>query len=209
MFSLPPDPGSYILELYLKKTIPLQVGRLGLFTFPAGAYLYFGSACGPGGLRSRLSRHLNARPSRPPHWHIDYLNAVSKVQAFCYLAYPNQGSFYGESPFCVVTDLTGFKNLSGLTFNLLQRLECRWSQAVAGLSGVSVPAPGFGASDCRCGCPAHLVAIQQLDESQATLLGNDRLRKVLTIAAGPAVAYAGIKWHSSPGDALTEGAISG
>jgi Uri superfamily endonuclease len=184
MFSLPPDPGSYILELYLKKTIPLQVGRLGVFTFPAGAYLYFGSACGPGGLRSRLSRHLNARPSRPLHWHIDYLNAVSKVQAFCYLAYPDQGS-------------------------LLQRLECRWSQAVAGLSGVSVPAPGFGASDCRCGCPAHLVAIQQPDESQAMLLDNDRLRKILAIAAGAAAAHAGIKWHSSPGDALTEGAISG
>jgi Uri superfamily endonuclease len=184
MFSLPLDPGSYILELYLKKTTTLQDGRLGIFTFPAGAYLYFGSACGPGGLRSRLSRHLNVRPSRPAHWHFDYLNAVSKVQAFCYLAYPNQGS-------------------------LLQRLECRWSQAVAGLSGSSVPAPGFGASDCHCGCPAHLVAIQQLDALQAPLLGDDRLRKILTKAAGPAVAYTGINWHSSPGDGLAEESVSG
>ncbi len=33
--------------------------------------------------------------------------------------------------------------------------ECIWAQALAGLAGAHIPAPRFGASDCRC--PAHLV----------------------------------------------------
>lgn len=33
--------------------------------------------------------------------------------------------------------------------------ECAWAQAMAGLPGASIPAPRFGASDCRC--PAHLI----------------------------------------------------
>jgi Uri superfamily endonuclease len=33
--------------------------------------------------------------------------------------------------------------------------ECAWAQALVGLLGASIPAPRFGASDCRC--PAHLV----------------------------------------------------
>lgn len=36
-----------------------------------------------------------------------------------------------------------------------KRRECRWAQALSELPGASVPAPRFGASDCRCA--AHLV----------------------------------------------------
>ncbi len=36
------------------------------------------------------------------------------------------------------------------------RLECLWSQAVLALPGAFTPAAGFGSSDCRSGCPAHL-----------------------------------------------------
>jgi Uri superfamily endonuclease len=39
-----------------------------------------------------------------------------------------------------------------------RRLECTWSQALAALPGALVPAPGLGASDCRSGCSAHLIA---------------------------------------------------
>jgi Uri superfamily endonuclease len=37
-------------------------------------------------------------------------------------------------------------------------LECAWSQSLAALRAARLPAPGFGASDCVRGCPAHLVA---------------------------------------------------
>jgi Uri superfamily endonuclease len=38
-----------------------------------------------------------------------------------------------------------------------ERLECLWSKALARLPGSGIPAAGFGASDCRNGCPAHLI----------------------------------------------------
>jgi Uri superfamily endonuclease len=36
-------------------------------------------------------------------------------------------------------------------------LECLWSQELVLLPGAQIAVPGFGASDCRQGCPAHLV----------------------------------------------------
>ena len=36
-----------------------------------------------------------------------------------------------------------------------QKRECAWAKALARLPGASVPAPRFGASDCRC--PTHLI----------------------------------------------------
>jgi Uri superfamily endonuclease len=41
---------------------------------------------------------------------------------------------------------------------ILDPLECAWSQALLDLPGASLPAPGFGAADCRLGCLSHLVA---------------------------------------------------
>jgi Uri superfamily endonuclease len=37
-------------------------------------------------------------------------------------------------------------------------LECAWSHSLASFPAAQVPAPGFGASDCAQGCPAHLIA---------------------------------------------------
>jgi len=37
-------------------------------------------------------------------------------------------------------------------------LECEWSQALAQLPQAFNPVPHFGASDCRSGCAAHLIA---------------------------------------------------
>lgn len=39
------------------------------------------------------------------------------------------------------------------------RLECAWSQALAATLGATIPVQGFGASDCRAGCAAHLIAL--------------------------------------------------
>jgi len=36
-----------------------------------------------------------------------------------------------------------------------QKRECAWAQTLSGLPGASIPAPRFGASDCRC--PTHLI----------------------------------------------------
>jgi len=41
----------------------------------------------------------------------------------------------------------------------VERRECAWVQHLLALPGASVPIPGFGSSDCRLGCPAHLLAL--------------------------------------------------
>ncbi|MBN1920666.1 MAG: GIY-YIG nuclease family protein [Anaerolineae bacterium] len=69
------SPGIYVLGLRLDHAQQLRIGALGDFMFPAGYYLYVGSAWGPGGLRARVGRHLRGGPIR--RWHIDYLRAVA------------------------------------------------------------------------------------------------------------------------------------
>jgi len=66
--------GLYHLILHLKRPERLRVGRLGLQEFPAGYYLYTGSA--RRGLASRLQRHLCKE--KTSHWHIDRLTRMSR-----------------------------------------------------------------------------------------------------------------------------------
>ena len=66
-----PSRGTYVLVLHLECIEEITVSKLGTFTFPAGYYLYVGSALGPGGLEARLARHR--RRDKKLHWHIDYL----------------------------------------------------------------------------------------------------------------------------------------
>ncbi len=102
--------------------LELPIGRLGCFNLAAGYYLYVGSAFGAGGLAARLARHRQPHKRRP-HWHIDYLRAVSRLYAIWSVVDPT-------------------------------RYECLWCRRLAAAPGLSMPMPGFGASDT--GCPAHL-----------------------------------------------------
>ncbi|MBI2939275.1 MAG: GIY-YIG nuclease family protein [Chloroflexi bacterium] len=52
------------------------MGRLGTFHFPAGWYVYVGSAMG--GLEQRVARHRHPSPIR--RWHLDYLRAEAPVR---------------------------------------------------------------------------------------------------------------------------------
>jgi Uri superfamily endonuclease len=45
------------------------------------------------------------------------------------------------------------------------RRECIWAAVLARTGGASLPAPGFGASDCRC--PAHLIHLPALPDLAA------------------------------------------
>jgi sugar fermentation stimulation protein A len=65
------DRGSYLLHLKLAKRTAIKAGRLPESVFPAGYYVYVGSAMS--GLSSRLARHC--RKSKRIHWHIDHLTA--------------------------------------------------------------------------------------------------------------------------------------
>lgn len=70
------NPGSYLLLLELSSSRTIQVGKLGSFLFPAGWYVYAGSALG--GLEARVARHQ--RPSSVRRWHLDYLRAEAVVR---------------------------------------------------------------------------------------------------------------------------------
>ena len=114
-----PEVGAYIsyqLLLWLKRRVRLGIGRLGAFDFPAGRYVYTGSA--RRNLEARVARHLG--PAKRPHWHIDYLLCCAGVEV--------------------------------LRVRRFRRAECAVNRGTRGM----IPVPGFGASDCRAGCNAHL-----------------------------------------------------
>ncbi|MBN1903375.1 GIY-YIG nuclease family protein [Candidatus Sumerlaeota bacterium] len=70
------DPGCYQLLIHLEKERRIGIGKLGRFYFPAGWYIYTGSALG--GMTQRISRHL--RKEKRLHWHIDYLLQYAQVK---------------------------------------------------------------------------------------------------------------------------------
>jgi Uri superfamily endonuclease len=74
--AIPDEPGVYQLVLFLPEDVILRVGALGVFQFPAGRYVYTGSALG--GLRRRLARHL--RTQKRLRWPIDYLMRHAVVE---------------------------------------------------------------------------------------------------------------------------------
>ncbi|MEI8045485.1 MAG: GIY-YIG nuclease family protein [Verrucomicrobiota bacterium] len=76
-----PADQSYQLHIQLTRPVTITVGRLGKFQFPAGQYIYTGSA--KRNLEARIKRHLSKH--KKLRWHIDYLLThrdvrVSQVQ---------------------------------------------------------------------------------------------------------------------------------
>jgi Uri superfamily endonuclease len=68
-------PGIYHLILHLAQDETLQIGKLDEFKFPAGYYVYTGSALN--GLEKRIARHQ--RNEKRLHWHIDYLLQHARI----------------------------------------------------------------------------------------------------------------------------------
>ncbi|MCB1184478.1 GIY-YIG nuclease family protein [bacterium] len=118
------DAGLYVFLLRLKSPATLAVGALGEHHFPAGWYLYTGSA--KRNLHRRVARHWSVKPTR--RWHFDHLSTAPD----------------SEPVGAVVVPLA-----AGVG-------ECELNRRVGTLVGRQYPVPGFGASDCREGCPAHL-----------------------------------------------------
>lgn len=60
---------TYQLFIEVTEFLTLTVGKLGKFDFPAGHYVYTGSA--KANLEARIARHLSK--DKKLKWHIDYL----------------------------------------------------------------------------------------------------------------------------------------
>jgi Uri superfamily endonuclease len=67
---------TYQLHIRLSQPVRLQIGRLGEFDFPAGVYVYTGSA--KRNFEARIARHM--RRDKALRWHIDYL--LNTVEAW-------------------------------------------------------------------------------------------------------------------------------
>jgi Uri superfamily endonuclease len=183
MFDLPALPGAYVLELFLPQDADLAIGRLGRACFPRGAMLYAGSARGPGGLKARLGRHLQNGSVTHPHWHIDALRGIAQARAAAYWVSPEPA------------------------------LECLWSHALAQLPGSCIPLAGFGASDCRLGCPAHLVAFPGEEKDNHPMLERFGWLQSLAQVAGvpppyPAPPYSALPYSALPYPALPYPALT-
>ena len=70
------DRISYQLVIELRRPVHCTIGRLGAFDFPAGRYVYTGSA--KRGLEARISRHVSSQ--KQLRWHIDYLLGAPGVR---------------------------------------------------------------------------------------------------------------------------------
>lgn len=137
--------GTYVLALWLDAPRGIQVGQLGEFEFPAGWYLYVGSAFGPGGLHARLARHRRRRSAgKRVHWHLDYLR---------------ESTLWGGAWGC----------------DSSQRLECSWAAMLRSLPQAEVVAAGFGASDCHCLSHLVRVPALPNDAWFASVLGAERV----------------------------------
>ncbi|MBS4095451.1 MAG: GIY-YIG nuclease family protein [Sulfuricella sp.] len=68
-------PTTYQLHIHVAQPLRLQIGRFGEFEFPAGNYVYTGSA--RRNFEARVARHL--RRDKRLRWHIDYLLAAPGV----------------------------------------------------------------------------------------------------------------------------------
>ena len=60
---------TYQLYILVNKDLNLQIRKLGQFHFPAGQYIYTGSA--KKNMQSRIKRHRSK--DKKCRWHIDYL----------------------------------------------------------------------------------------------------------------------------------------
>ena len=127
VISIPQTRGVYILVFHLAKATSIAFDRKGTrHTFPPGWYLYVGSACGVGGLNSRLAQHQRRiSDGKRMHFNVDYFREHALL---CEL-------WYCETDDC--------------------RFEHHWAQTVTDQMGATVPVRKFGASDCKAHCPSH------------------------------------------------------
>jgi len=149
------DKGTYALVMALKSDAAIAVGRLGCsggtggeseITFPAGYYVYFGSA--RAGLSARVGRHL--KREKRSHWHIDYLVQSAKVMEVWYVVAGEEVEWGERKKEVEWRERKEVKGAGGV-----RKKECLWCQVARGMPQGQTLIPGFGSSDCRC--PAHLV----------------------------------------------------
>jgi len=126
--------GSYILLIFLSDERRIQIGSMGLLTFPKGYYLYVGSAMGSNSstsLENRVRRHISESHHKKLFWHIDYF---------------------------LTSDISIMIKIYFIPSSI--RLECVLAGEI--LSVCDNYIKGFGSSDCLCS--SHLLYFKDFPE---------------------------------------------
>ena len=74
---IPASPGAYLLLVELREVTFVKLPSKPSLSLTPGRYIYAGSANGPGGLKTRVSRHT--RRAKRSRWHIDQLTENGDV----------------------------------------------------------------------------------------------------------------------------------
>ena len=125
----PPREGCYQLVIELRKAVRLGHPRFNEGCFPAGFFIYTGSA--RRNLLQRIARHLATKQKK--RWHIDYLLASPHAKILDVIIFPGR-----------------------------EQGECVANAEVGRMAGAVVVRNGFGSSDCRGSCGAHLYWFERL-----------------------------------------------
>lgn len=136
---IPAKPGIY--TLIIDKLIPeeIQVGKLGLFFFPKGFYSYTGSALGTIQFNLQDRIKYHLNAKKRLRWHIDYLLSSKKAKI-------RQ---------IILAETKSYE-------------ECSISKNIEKLEMVKICSKGFGSSDCKNLCQAHLHFFKEQDYKRVT-----------------------------------------
>jgi Uri superfamily endonuclease len=100
-----------------------------------------------GGIAGRIARHLRLAETKKGKLHWHIDYLLAHPQA----------------------QITGFQALA-------EKKECVVSKRLASGEGISAPVLGFGSSDCRAGCKAHLYRVERINPD-SRILFHLRIRK--------------------------------
>ena len=101
------ESGTYALVLQSRLETTIQIGRWRQIDIKRGYYVYVGSAFGPGGVRSRVTRHF--RSDKPLRWHIDYLREILTPLVAWYSHHPDRLEHRWAQVFCDMGDMAPVK----------------------------------------------------------------------------------------------------
>ena len=140
-------PGTYALLITLNRSRNICIGRRGRFRFPAGFYLYIGSALGPGGLGGRVERHLCAE--KRLHWHVDYLLHATETRIT--QVWAKEGAAHRECDWArAAMQLPG----ASIVLPHFGSSDCRCAAHLIGFAGPARP-PSLHAFAALVGDPVH------------------------------------------------------
>lgn len=140
------DSGTYVLWITLPRRTPLDAGAMGRLALPGGAYLYVGSARRT--MAPRVVRHLSRCGGEPQ---------LLRARALARLGVAAPAAKKARWHIDHLLELPAAR-IYRVSLLPGSHCECDLVRALKE-AGAGVALAGFGASDCRRGCGAHLLRL--------------------------------------------------